>query len=60
MVTHGGGCHCGRVRFVVIAPLRLSVSECNGSICSKQGIFISSHRNHDFNCFTERSSRLTE
>ena len=37
MVTHSGGCHCGRVRFEVIAPKRLSVSECNCSICSKAG-----------------------
>ena len=37
MITHGGGCHCGRVRFEVIAPKRLSVSECNCSICSKAG-----------------------
>lgn len=35
MVRHSGGCHCGRVRFEVIAPSRLSVSECNCSICSK-------------------------
>jgi hypothetical protein len=37
MVTHSGGCHCGRVRFEVIAPKRLKVSECNCSICSKAG-----------------------
>lgn len=37
MITHGGGCHCGRVRFEVIAPKSLRVSECNCSICSKAG-----------------------
>ena len=37
MVTHSGGCHCGRIRFEVIAPKRLRVSECNCSICSKAG-----------------------
>lgn len=37
MVTHTGGCHCGRVRFEVIAPPRLSVFDCNCSICSKSG-----------------------
>jgi hypothetical protein len=37
MVTHSGGCHCGRVRFEVIAPKRLRVSECNCSVCSKAG-----------------------
>jgi hypothetical protein len=37
MVLHSGGCHCGRVRFEVIAPSRLSVSECNCSMCSRLG-----------------------
>ena len=37
VVTHTGGCHCGRVRFAVIAPARLDISECNCSICSKTG-----------------------
>ncbi len=37
MVTHSGGCHCGRVRFDVRAAARLEVSECNCSICSKSG-----------------------
>jgi hypothetical protein len=35
MITHKGGCHCGRVRYEVVAPARLEVSECNCSICSK-------------------------
>jgi hypothetical protein len=37
MRSHTGGCHCGRVRFEVIAPASLDVSECNCSICSKSG-----------------------
>lgn len=37
MRAHTGGCHCGRVRFEVIAPASLDVSECNCSICSKSG-----------------------
>ena len=37
MVTHTGGCHCGRVRFEVTAPARLQVSDCDCSICSKSG-----------------------
>jgi hypothetical protein len=37
MVTHTGGCHCGKVRFEVIAPARLEVSDCNCSICTKSG-----------------------
>jgi len=37
MHTHTGGCHCGRVRFEVIAPAKLEVADCNCSICSKYG-----------------------
>ena len=37
MVRHSGGCHCGRVRFEVVAPKSLRVSQCNCSICSKAG-----------------------
>ena len=37
MVLHKGGCHCGRVRFEVLAPARLEVADCNCSICSKSG-----------------------
>lgn len=34
MITHTGGCHCGRVRFEVEAPAELEVQLCNCSICS--------------------------
>jgi hypothetical protein len=34
--TMEGGCHCGRVRFRVIANLA-RVTECNCSICTKKG-----------------------
>ena len=37
MVTHTGGCHCGRVRFEVTAPAHLEVADCNCSICRKTG-----------------------
>ena len=37
MVTHSGGCHCGRVRFEVTAPAKLEVADCNCSICAKSG-----------------------
>ena len=37
MITHTGGCHCGRVRFEVIAPARIEVTDCDCSICSKSG-----------------------
>ena len=35
MIKHTGGCHCGRVRFEVIAPADITVSECTCSICSR-------------------------
>lgn len=35
MITHRGGCHCGRVRFEVDAPAELRVDECNCSMCSR-------------------------
>lgn len=37
LVTHSGGCHCGRVRFTVQAPARLEVVRCNCSICHLTG-----------------------
>lgn len=37
LITHLGGCHCGRVRFEVLAPARIEVSECNCSMCSRSG-----------------------
>ena len=37
MITHSGGCHCGRVRFEVDAPAELQVDECNCSMCSRFG-----------------------
>ena len=36
-VTHRGGCHCGAVAFEVEAPARVTVSECNCSICRMSG-----------------------
>ena len=37
MITHRGGCHCGRVKYEVIAPSRIKVNQCNCSICSRSG-----------------------
>lgn len=37
LVTHRGGCHCGAVSFEVEAPARLTVSDCNCSICRMSG-----------------------
>ena len=37
LVTHRGGCHCGRVTFEVDAPARLEALDCNCSICRMTG-----------------------
>jgi len=37
IITHRGGCHCGRVRFEVDALARPQVQECNCSICRMTG-----------------------
>ena len=37
MTVHKGGCHCGRVRFEVVAPAELELHNCNCSICSMTG-----------------------
>jgi len=37
LTTHRGGCHCGRVRFEVRAPVDPDVVECNCSMCSRVG-----------------------
>ncbi len=37
LVTHHGGCHCGRVRFEVDAPARIEALDCNCSICRMTG-----------------------
>lgn len=37
LVTHRGGCHCGSVAFEVDAPARLTVQQCNCSICAMTG-----------------------
>lgn len=37
VITHSGGCHCGRVRFEVRAAAQIEVLDCNCSICCKSG-----------------------
>lgn len=34
MITHRGGCHCGRVRFEVDGPVVVEAQSCNCSMCS--------------------------
>jgi len=37
MIMHRGGCHCGLIKYEVLAPSKIKVSQCNCSICSKSG-----------------------
>jgi hypothetical protein len=37
LIEYAGGCHCGRVRFAVLAPGEIEAVECNCSICTKSG-----------------------
>ena len=37
MSWKSGGCHCGAVRYEVLAPDEIEVKECNCSICRKSG-----------------------
>ena len=37
LITHRGGCHCGAVAFEVEAPARVTVRECNCTICRMSG-----------------------
>lgn len=37
LITHRGGCHCGRVRFEVDAPAHPRIVDCNCSMCSRFG-----------------------
>jgi len=37
MTWKSGGCHCGAVRFEVLAPDEIDARECNCSICRRTG-----------------------
>ena len=37
MYTCAGGCHCGRVKFEIKIPDKITVHQCNCSICRKSG-----------------------
>jgi len=38
LVKHSGGCHCGKVRFEVLAKSDLKAYDCNCCICVKKGV----------------------
>jgi hypothetical protein len=56
MVTHKGGCHCGRVRFEVTAPAELTVSDCNCSVCRKAGYLHLTIRKEQFKLISGEDS----
>lgn len=58
-MTHAGGCHCGRVRFEVEAPVDIEVHECNCSICAATGFLHLIVGADDFRLLQGRES-LTE
>jgi hypothetical protein len=35
LIRRTGGCHCGAVRFEVVAPVKIEAVECNCSICAR-------------------------
>ena len=37
MFTCSGGCHCGRVKYEIGIPEKITVNRCNCSICQKSG-----------------------
>ncbi|MBM3512540.1 MAG: GFA family protein [Alphaproteobacteria bacterium] len=37
LAVHRGGCHCGAEKFEFDAPRRVTVQDCNCSICAKTG-----------------------
>ena len=37
MFTCSGGCHCGRVKFEIEIPGKITVNRCSCSICQKSG-----------------------
>ncbi|GFS81598.1 centromere protein V [Nephila pilipes] len=49
LVKHSGGCHCGAVRFTVLASSKITIYVCNCSICTKKQIkgFIVSDENFE-------------
>ena len=59
LVTHSGGCHCGAVRFEVVAPSRLRVDDCNCSICAMVGFLHLLVKSDQFQLLTGED-RLTE
>jgi hypothetical protein len=36
-MVYAGGCHCGAVRFEVEAPERMTVQDCNCTLCAMTG-----------------------
>jgi len=59
LIKHTGGCHCGRVRYEVMAPEDITVSQCNCSICSKSGYLGLVVRAEDFTLLRGQDCLIT-
>ena len=40
LIKHTGGCHCGRVRFEIMAPAQIEVGDCNCSMCGIKSFYV--------------------
>jgi len=48
LIEYSGSCHCGAIKFTVRAPAKLSVVECNCSICYASGFLHLHIKNENF------------
>ncbi|MDG1065446.1 MAG: GFA family protein [Luminiphilus sp.] len=49
LITHEGGCHCGKIQWEIEAPAHLQTHTCNCSICALshyQHLIVPKHRFH--------------
>jgi len=53
MKTYQGGCHCGQVTFEIDTTDKITVLECNCSICSMSGFLHLIVRKEDFRLTTD-------
>ncbi|XP_056694005.1 uncharacterized protein [Spinacia oleracea] len=59
LITHQGGCHCGRVRYKFKAPQNVTAWKCNCSMCSKRGNISFSVPSHNFELLSGESNITT-
>jgi hypothetical protein len=47
-VIHKGACHCGAIKFTVMAPTNIQATRCNCSLCSVTGFIHLIVKKQDF------------